>query len=121
MESETTYNYFHPEDVISPKRCVYDVKELFDGGINEVFSLAIVNWQGAEKIGIRWNVNQNEWEYQEKMTGSKKCVGEPNSRGYPTWFILPDDFLIKLLNGEGDLAKKIKVALENINQNKTNL
>jgi hypothetical protein len=42
--------------------------------------VARVEWEGSEKIGIRWN-------------GSKDGpgIGNPQSRGNATWFLLPEE------------------------------
>jgi len=113
---KSDYKYYDPKDVISPQRCVNSVTPLYDGGIDESFSLAIVNWQGKDCIGIRWNLTHGEWDDERKKNGSVICVGEPNSRGYPTWFILPDEFLSQIVNKESDIIEKIKKALLDINK-----
>ena len=41
------------------------------------WSLARMLWDGYPAVGVRWN-------------GSSDWVGTPQSRGLPTWFILPD-------------------------------
>lgn len=87
--------YKLPQDVLSPKNCVEVVKILFDGGINngKHYSVAQLRWEGVDCIGIRWNINQREWDDPNKLSGKVVCVGEPNSRGYSTWFVLPEHFL----------------------------
>jgi hypothetical protein len=115
----SNYDYHKPEGVKSPQDCIDSVVKIFDGDTeNGAFSLAKITWEGTDCIGIRWNVTQREWNDPNKKNGSKKCVGEPNSRGYPTWFILPDDFIESLLSGNSEIALKIKQILENIKKNK---
>ncbi len=95
--------------VLSPKDCVRNVKVLFDGGVkmHSHYSVAQLEWNGHPCIGIRWNITERELNNPAKANGTKTCVGEPNSRGYPTWFILPDAFLQNILAG-GDVAVAIR-------------
>ena len=112
------YTYRLPSTVTSPRDCVYNVKVFFDGGVGpNPYSLAIVNWQGTNTIAIRWNVSQREWDHPAKMTGTQICLGEPNSRGYPTWFILPLDFLKLLLSGQGTVTDAVRSAIVEIQEN----
>ena len=45
------------------------------------------------KIGIRWNIAYSEWDDYRKQNGQDECIGNPQSRGIPTWFVLPDDMM----------------------------
>jgi hypothetical protein len=111
------YRYHDPTTVLSPKDCVSDVTPIFDGAVNNgAFSIAKVKWNGDPKIAVRWNVTEREWDDQNKINGSTVCVGEPNSRGYATWFILPNDLLKALLSGHGEIAEGVRKALEEIEQ-----
>jgi len=47
------------------------------------YALVALDWNGEPKIGIRWF-----WE----------SVGNPQSSGFPTWTILPDDLYRTLHN-----------------------
>lgn len=77
--------YFDPRMVISPKASVEagSVSVVYDGGEwqdNDAWagwSVAELVWDGNSAVGVRWN-------------GDGKGVGNPQSRGVPTWFILPD-------------------------------
>lgn len=69
--------YVDPEKVTSPKEFVREVRLLHDHGPGE-WSVVGLNWEGKERVGIRWNGEEGE-------TG----VGNPQSRGHPTWFLLP--------------------------------
>lgn len=86
-------NYRKPENVVSPKDAIKDVKVIFDGGEGFV-SVAKIQWKDEEKIGLRWNVAMREWDDHDKKNG-KECLGMPTSTGHPVWFIVPDDFLDK--------------------------
>jgi hypothetical protein len=72
-----------PRTVLSPKASVRNLNVLFDGGLWDEethwagWSLAKLEWDGAPAVGVRWN--------GEEGGG----VGNPQSRGLPTWFILP--------------------------------
>lgn len=39
-------------------------------------------------LAVRWYIANSE--YVSKADSEKICTGYPNSRGYPTWFILPN-------------------------------
>ena len=69
-------SYIKPEDVTSPKKIWQLDKILYDGGEGK-WSAAEGQWDGETVLAIRWN-------------GSKdKPIGNPQSTGYPTWFIVP--------------------------------
>jgi len=44
-------------------------------------------------IGIRWNIAYSEWDDYRKQNGQGECIGNPQSRGIPSWFVLPDDMM----------------------------
>lgn len=70
--------YPNPESVISPKGAVKDVRVVYDTGVGG-WSMAKLLWNDKEALGIRWNGNADN------------TLGNPQSRGIPTWFILPED------------------------------
>jgi hypothetical protein len=108
------YKYHKPADVLSPKDCISNVRTIYDGGANPgEFSVAIVEWNEEPCIGVRWNITEREIDDEDKISGKKICVGEPNSRGYPTWFILPNDLLIDLTNGS-KISREISKYLETL-------
>jgi hypothetical protein len=113
------FRYYLPQDVVSPQDCVDSVIPLFDGGTNSIsaFSIARVTWQGNDCIGIRWNINEREWDDPNKKSGKIICIGEPNSRGYPTWFILPNKLLLDLLIGNSEIEDSIKTELKRLEFN----
>jgi hypothetical protein len=71
-------NFTSPETVLSPKDKVSDLRILVDTG-EDGWSLADLRWEGTRRLGIRWNGN------------SSNRIGNPQSRGIPTWFLVPQD------------------------------
>ena len=67
--------YVDPRTVRSPKAYISKLRVIYDGGEDD-FSLAELIWDGEPSLGIRWN-------------GDSEGIGSPQSRGIPTWFILP--------------------------------
>ena len=67
--------YIKPGDVESPRNRWKLIAVLADGGPGEV-AYAIGEWDGKPRMGMRWNGTDN------------KPVGNPQSRGLPTWTIL---------------------------------
>lgn len=94
MDNKTTYR--KPETVTSPKERLEYLELIFDGGADS-FSLAKIRWDGDECVGIRWNGNDNS-------------IGEPNSFGNPTWFVIPEQIapLIHAHFEATELFNKIK-------------
>jgi hypothetical protein len=84
--------YVDPAKVLSPKESVRRVRLLYDRGPGE-WSVAEVDWNGKERVGIRWNGEEGE-------TG----VGNPQSRGHPTWFLLPEEL-------QGAVLKEVRSRL----------
>jgi hypothetical protein len=70
--------YIPPQDVSSPREHWELVAVLYDGGPGQP-SLALGRWDGQDVIGTRWNGDDAQ--------GS--ALGNPQSRGLATWFILP--------------------------------
>ena len=85
-------HYTPPGTVTSPQDYVSNVQVIFDGGPDR-FSVAKLDWDGQPCIAIRWNVARREWDDPDKESGKTTAVGMPSSRGYPVWFILPDELL----------------------------
>lgn len=100
-------NYTPPGNVTSPQHYVSNVRVIYDGGQNSA-SVAIIDWEGEPRLAMRWNVAGNEWNDPEKKSGAKLCVGMPTSRGYPTWFVLPDE----MVDDDSGVARAIKKAKE---------
>jgi hypothetical protein len=77
--------YVTPHDARSPRGTWKLVEVLIDEGESPKdgpakFSLALGYWQDEPCLAVRWNGYE----------GSP--VGNPQSRGLATWFILPTDF-----------------------------
>ena len=75
-------SYVKPDLVLSPKSSVSDLEVVYDGG-EESWSLAKLKWGGREVLGLRWNGGSQD----PRFPG----IGNPQSRGVPTWFVLPDE------------------------------
>lgn len=68
-------SFKNPEEILSPRGRIKDLEVLEK---NEYYSIALLKWDDKDVIGVRWN-------------GDENSVGIPQSRGVPTWFILPDE------------------------------
>jgi len=69
-------SYIKPEDVTSPRSLWQLDKVLYDGG-EEKWAAAEGQWDGEQVLAIRWNGSED------------KEIGNPQSSGHPTWFIVP--------------------------------
>lgn len=102
-----TYRIKDPSTVLSPLKNVGNVDVIFNSGNDfGCYSVALLEWNKKKVIGIRWNITENESSDQRKINGEAECLGEPNSRGNATWFILPNDFLSCLLDDSLDFPRK---------------
>ena len=110
------HNYQNPALVKSPKHCLANLKVVFDGmaenwgeeSENQGWSLAEFDWYGKPSMGIRWNGNE------------ERPAGLPQSRGIPTWFVLPQilqDVLDKDLDKGVAVLKELQEMLYGGNQN----
>jgi hypothetical protein len=78
--------YCDPNTVLSPKERVRAVRVLYDRGPGPgSWSAAEVEWDNKSRLGIRWNGDD------------VSKVGSPQSRGNPTWFIVPDEIAVDVL------------------------
>jgi hypothetical protein len=71
-----------PRKVISPKDqwSLIDVLVELGGPEANWWALALGKWNGVPCLAARWS-----------GADSLESMGNPQSRGYPTWFILPDE------------------------------
>lgn len=79
-------SYTTPDMVVSPKsRITPPLEVLYDGGEEgqgDGFSIAKLKWDNQDAVAIRWNGSTD--------SQIASIAGTPQSRGLPTWFILPD-------------------------------
>jgi hypothetical protein len=79
--------YQNPHQVKSPKGAVTHLHVLYDGGEQtgalewEGWSIAELEWFEEPVVACRWNGSTTNGNFSE--------IGNPQSRGNPTWFILP--------------------------------
>jgi len=85
-----------PEDVRSPRAHWTLIDVLYDGGDDE-HALAIGEWDASRVLAARWN-------------GKAKEIGNPQSRGLPTWFVLPECYWAAVLDEPFVPAEKKKLA-----------
>ncbi len=71
--------YIDPQTVLSPRNRVGSVQVIYNGGPGS-WSVARIDYDGEERLGFRWNGSKDE-----------PGIGTPQSRGKPTWEILPMD------------------------------
>lgn len=64
-----------PNEVSSPKKRLRELEVLYNNGI---FAIASMKWDGSNRIGIRWN-------------GEDDSKGYPHSHAHATWFIIPKE------------------------------
>lgn len=50
---------------------------VLDPGVEYGCAVCVGRWEGEPRIGMRWN------------GGKDNPIGNPQSRGIPTWFMLP--------------------------------
>lgn len=82
------YNCFSPEECTAPMGTM--VAEILVD--KEEYVLARINYRGNKKpsLAIRWYASDKD------IPNGEKCLGYPNTRGKPTWFVLPDDLLMDI-------------------------
>ena len=83
--------YIDPSIVDSPRKKWRLIKVLYNAK-SSGWSVAQGEWEGDPAIGIRWNGSDEDGG-----------VGNPQSRGNPTWFIVPDAFKQAVLSVVEDL------------------
>jgi hypothetical protein len=86
-----------PADVVSPKRHWSLIAVLRDAN-DDGSSLAIGRWNGKPVLAMRWNGDE------------QNPIGNPQSRGLPTWFIVPDAYNEAVL---GTLTKDKRMLVRN--------
>jgi hypothetical protein len=86
--------YRFPKDVTSPQR-YWSLIDVLDEGEENDGALALGKWDGEPVLAMRWNGSDSN------------PIGNPQSRGLATWFILPGKYNEAIL---GTLSPK-KLAL----------
>jgi len=74
-------NYITPDKVTSPRR-MWSLTRVLEFGEHpdshgDRVAIAIGRWEGSPCLGMRWNGDAD------------RPIGTPQSRGLPTWFIIP--------------------------------
>jgi hypothetical protein len=87
-----------PQDVKSPRARWTLIDVLCDDG-GEGDSLAVGEWDDSRVLAARWNGDTD------------KEIGNPQSRGLPTWFILPKRYYELILETLPTNKKTIARAL----------
>lgn len=82
-------SYIDPMDVTSPKVSVSNLQPIIDCGEWE-YSVTLLDWDRKSSLGIRWNGGSED--------DGRVHPGNPQSRGLPTWFIVPENFQGAILN-----------------------
>jgi hypothetical protein len=93
--------YHKPETVLSPRGTIAKLEVIYDGGEHS-WSLARMEWGGEPIVAMRWNGGRRN----EIPPSEVPSVGTPSSRGYPTWFVLPDE-VAEMIEQSLRLQKKI--------------
>lgn len=76
--------YIHPSQVSSPKR-FWRLLSVLEPGSENTGSVALGRWDDKPVLAMRWNGN------------STSPLGNPQSRGLATWFIVPDEYMEPIL------------------------
>jgi hypothetical protein len=76
--------YVQPADVCSPKR-YWKLLTVLDSGSEGTGSVALGRWDNRPVLAMRWNGNLDN------------PLGNPQSRGLATWFIVPDVYMSAIL------------------------
>jgi hypothetical protein len=76
--------YIDPHDVTSPRVSISNLRPVYDRGEWE-FSVALLDWDHKPRVGVRWNGGTD-------ADTKNPSPGNPQSRGLPTWFVLPEEF-----------------------------
>ena len=89
--------YKKPDQVRSPRKN-WNLIAVLDDGSAKTTALAIGRWDGDLVLAMRWNGDD------------ENPVGNPQSRGIPTWFVLEEKYYEAIL-GSGILsADKLTLA-----------
>jgi hypothetical protein len=88
----TRRDYLQPENVTAPRLRWRLIKVLFKGDPADPskhnpdgYSVAVGMWDNGSCLAIRWNASDD------------RPIGSPQSRGLPTWFIVPPGLVEPIL------------------------
>lgn len=95
--------FIKPEKVVSPQKTWHLDFVLYDEGEGG-FSVSCGRWDNEKVVGLRWNGSNT----------SGSSLGNPQSSGYPTWFIVPKVLGIAIVK---ELLLKNVIGNENIRDN----
>ncbi len=73
-----------------PRQKISSVKKIIYIDEKNRWALALLLWEGSHRLATRWFWSK---------------IGDPNSRGYPTWHTLPNDFAMPILTSFKDQGK----------------
>jgi hypothetical protein len=100
MFPEDNYMYHDPKTVLSPREMVKSVEIAYDAGpVPGSWSVAKLTWGDSPAVGIRWNGDD------------RSSKGLPQTRGNPTWFIVPDELADTVLAAAREKARSKQDAL----------
>jgi hypothetical protein len=72
--------YIDPQTVVTPRNRIRSVDVLYNSGPGPgSWSAALLEFDGEQRVALRWNGGEG--------TG----MGNPQSRGKPTWFVVPPE------------------------------
>lgn len=94
-------DYIDPRTVLTPRGTITELAVIYDGG-EHGWSLARMKWEGDPIIAMRWNGGRPK----QIPPSNKPSIGTPQSRGYPTWFVLPKE-VGEMIENSLRLQKKI--------------
>lgn len=97
MPTSTSSAIVSPHDVHSPKEH-WNLIAVLDEGKQDRGALAVGRWDGEPVLAIRWNGTPDN------------IIGTPQSRGIPTWFIVPRKWNEALLEHSGLPSDKVTLA-----------
>jgi hypothetical protein len=82
-----TKNYIPPEELVSPK-LHWSLIAVLDAGKEGSSALAIGRWDGVLVLAMRWNGDRGN------------PIGNPQTRGLPTWFVIPKKYREDILRNK---------------------
>lgn len=87
---EVTYD--NAEKIEFPRQKIGSIKKILHIDTIDRWAVSFLLWENKHRLATRWFWSR---------------IGDPNSRGYPTWHILPDELAKPILN---DLLNNNKIS-----------